>query len=67
MDDGAYRPARAHRQRRLNVKVSLRHLVAGPRRILLRGLPDRPHEIALVAAQAQLGTNAKQCRQRNPP
>src|SRR3546814_10875333 len=55
MDDDAQRPAGADGDGRLDVEVPLGDALAGAVGVLLCGFPQRPDQIALLAAEAQLG------------
>lgn len=65
MDDDAQRPARADRDRRLNVQVLLDDALAGLVGALGRRLPNGLHQIALGAAKGGLRADAEQCRERD--
>ncbi len=60
MDDDPERPAGTDCDGRLDVQVLLGDALAGPVDVLLGGFADRPDQVALVAAQAQLRADAEQ-------
>ena len=65
MDHGADGPAGPDGDGRLHVEIARGDAVAGARRILLGRFAQRPNQIAFVAAEAELGPDAEQGRERD--
>jgi len=60
VDDHAQRPAGADGDGRLDVEVPLGEALARAVGVLLGGFPQRPDQVALLAAEAQLRADAEQ-------
>ena len=59
VDDHAQRPTGADGDGRLDVEVSLGDALASAVGVLLGGFPQRPDQIALLTAEAELGADAE--------
>jgi hypothetical protein len=65
VDHDPERPAGTDGDGRLDVQVLLSNALAGPVDVLLGGFADRPDQVALVAAEAQLRADAEQGGKRD--
>src|SRR3546814_21137646 len=65
VDDDTQRPAGPDAHSRLDIEIAGDELVARARAALLRGLADRPTQVALAAAKTQFRADHKQRRERH--
>src|SRR3546814_208649 len=63
VDDHAQGPTGADGDGRLDVEVPLGDALAGAVGVLLSGFPQRPDQVALLTAEAELGADAEQRRE----